>query len=234
MNASQRRPGSGSTLRALGSLEAVRRAEAGAEGSTESPGKRRRLEDDEDGGKMEEKIGFSGTGTYASSMLGASRSVPDFRSSTTTPAATPQKPTAGAASTSPFTFSVPFSSSTTPQQTPQSSVPDSTRATTISAKPSQSLTSGLSRYSRQPSLVAPSPLRHSTSFDSPDGKKSPNNAKKASGPSLAAETVKKTQAAQMVMDLIEEEEAAQVCTGGYRLSPPPPLPLLAGVFDSFQ
>lgn len=139
MNASQRRPGSGSTLRALGSLEAVRRAEAGAEGSTESPGKRRRLEDDEDGGKMEEKIGFSGTGTYASSMLGASRSVPDFRSSTTTPAATPQKPTAGAASTSPFTFSVPFSSSTTPQQTPQSSVPDSTRATTISAKPSSTL-----------------------------------------------------------------------------------------------
>jgi hypothetical protein len=151
---------------------------------------------------------------------------------------TPVKPTAGAngsGQTSPFTFSVPFQAAPSSNQQQSSSAsaplaaPLAFPTTTVSstakspAPPSapaspakSSLSLSVSRYARPPSLVAPSPLRHSTSFDSPEAKKnSPKGNGSKEGVVAGVEKkvekeVKKTKAAQMLMDMIEEEEAAKV------------------------
>lgn len=76
-----------------------------------------------------------------------------------------------------------------------------------SIKPSVSLSSGLSRYARNPSLVAPSPLRQSTSFASPDTSPAGKAAARGASFDESSPSAKKaTKTAGFLLGLIEEEE----------------------------
>ena len=192
--------------------------------SLDSPGKKRRVEESGDDDEMDIERELNG--------LSSSRSVPSLSTQASSS-------TAPSASGSPFTFAIPFSPTTStsnsyPQQQPQAppspspasarvSVPIPAPAAPAPIKPSQSLSSGLSRYARHPSLVAPSPLRQSTKFaaDSPESVKSnggspapaaasPLGAKSLSAPAGVGGG-KATKAGSMMLDLIQEEEVAKVC-----------------------
>jgi len=178
----------------------------------QSPGKKRRVDDDRDDEDMDVERELSGLGGSSSSSgrgLTSSQSVPSFLTSA------PESPS------SPFTFSVPFSPSTSTSQ-PTALSPSPARALAPPPapapqviKPSQSLSSGLSRYSRNPSLVAPSPLRQSTSFaESPESVKS--NGGSPAGSPLGAKGAgngngaSRSKASSMMLDFIQEEEVAKV------------------------
>lgn len=190
--------------------------------SLDSPGKKRRVENKADDDEMDIERELSG--------LSSSRSVPSL---STQPSSSAEASDSG--SGSPFTFAIPFSPTTStshaypqPQQAPPSPSPSpsSSRlsvpapAAPAPIKPSQSLSSGLSRYVRHPSLVAPSPLRQSTKFaDSPESVKSNGGSPAPAGSPLGAKSrsappaivgAKATKAGSMMLDFIQEEEVAKV------------------------
>ncbi|CED84891.1 nucleoporin isoform b [Phaffia rhodozyma] len=166
----------------------------------DSPGKRRRLDNttesaDEEAERKEEdwivERALSGLGA-AASPRSSSKVVSNVDSSTPS---------------SPFTFTVPFESSvpstgvpsfslSTPQSSPLKLTPPTSLGQNQSIRTRTSL--ALSTKYKNPSLVAPSPLRQSTRFaDSPEGKKAAVDA--GASPKVLSKTSK------MMMDLIREE-----------------------------